>query len=214
MRTSTEVNKIFPALLKVKAELGSVTKNTTNTFFKSNYADLNSYLEEVEPLLEKNGLLLLQPINSSEILNKDTVQSIIIDATSGQYVLSEMTVVAKENDMQKLGSAVTYARRYTLGSLLGMKAEDDDGNSAAGKVKEEKKVVEKRNDTVTINAKDIKNTSLPEQTTAPIAVQSGTTLTTNKPSFRKPKKETNPEVAKTVADPGPKQITTNDQDGF
>lgn len=130
MNTSTAVDKILPKLALVKAKLQAVTKGANNPFFKSKYADLNTYLEAVEPLLEDNKMILLQPI--SETTANNVVESIIFDVESGQYVKSSMKLVG-ESDMQKAGSAVTYARRYTLGALLSMKAEDDDGNNASNK---------------------------------------------------------------------------------
>lgn len=124
MKTSQEVNEILPALAIVKAHLGKVVKGSSNPFFKSKYADLNTHLEAVEPVLAEYGLLLLQPVNNTQLGN--TVESRIIHVKSGQFVSSEMNLVG-ETDMQKAGSAVTYARRYTLGSLLSLQAIDDDG---------------------------------------------------------------------------------------
>lgn len=132
MRMSEKVDKVLPKLLKVKAEMKAVSKSSDNPYFKSKYADLNSHVDVVEPLLQQNGLLLLQPVGSDE--RGDYVESVIIDAESGQLVASKMHLVLVKNDMQAVGSAVTYARRYTLGSLLTMKAEDDDGEGAVGRV--------------------------------------------------------------------------------
>lgn len=125
----SESDKILPKLLKVKQELGSVMKKADNPFFKSKYADLNAHIEAVEPLLHKYGLILLQPTCRGE--NGNYVRTIILDSESGQFVVSELDLVLTKNDMQGLGSATTYARRYTLGALLAMQAEDDDGNVAS-----------------------------------------------------------------------------------
>lgn len=124
------MDKILPALLKVKLNLQAVSKTSDNPFFKSKYADLNTHLEAVEPLLHENGLLLSQPVTTSESGN--VVKSIIYHAESGQSVESSMLLIG-ETDMQKAGSAVTYARRYTLGALLSMRAEDDDGEASLGR---------------------------------------------------------------------------------
>lgn len=133
MNTSPQIDKIVPALIAVKSKLQAVTKDANNPFFKSKYADLGAHLDAVEPLLAENGLVLTQPTGIHPTTGKNTVSSILMH-TSGQYISSVMALVSKdENDMQKLGSAVTYGRRYTLGALLGMKAEDDDGNAASGK---------------------------------------------------------------------------------
>jgi len=132
MRTSEDINEILPALAKVKAAMGSVAKDSSNPFFKSKYADLNSHLKVVEPLLGANGLLLVQPVDNTG--DGNIVESTIYHTESGQFITSSMKLVG-EADMQKVGSAVTYARRYTLGSLLSMMAEDDDANFASGKGK-------------------------------------------------------------------------------
>lgn len=141
MKTSEKTDKIYAKLFEVKKELQAVTKSSDNPFFKSKYADLNTYLDAVEPLFEKFGLLLLQPQNTNSsvvsilqsnttVSANDSVESRIIDVESQQWVSSEMSLIVAKNTMQDAGSAVTYARRYTLGALLGMKAEDDDGERA------------------------------------------------------------------------------------
>jgi hypothetical protein len=80
----------------------------------------------VEPIIQKNGLLLLQPIQDN------LVKSIIFD-TNG-FSIESGIVLPELNDPQKLGSAITYYRRYTLQSLLALQAEDDDANLASNKV--------------------------------------------------------------------------------
>jgi hypothetical protein len=138
MKTSEQLDKIIPALMTVKSKLQAVTKGANNPFFKSKYADLNTYLDEVEPLLAENELVLFQPVRVGD-LGANIVASVIMHK-SGQFVSSEMNVASQNLDAQKLGAAVTYFRRYTLGALLAMKAEDDDGNAASGKTTEKKAV--------------------------------------------------------------------------
>lgn len=123
-------SKLYSKLANVKSELKSVIKNSDNPFFKSKYADLNSHIDVVEPLMEKNKLLLLQPVVSTERGN--AVYTKIVDTETGEMIVSSMNLVG-EVDMQKAGSAVTYARRYTLAALLAMKAEDDDAESSMGR---------------------------------------------------------------------------------
>ena len=129
---------IYTKLSKVKSEIGAISKDSTNPFFKSKYFDINGLLKHVEPLLDKNGLLLLQPIIKGEVFSE------IIDIESGDSVTSSIQL-PEISDPQKLGSAVTYYRRYTLQSLLGLQAEDDDANvaSKATKPKADKKLVNK-----------------------------------------------------------------------
>lgn len=119
---------IYKKLFDAKKEIGKISKDSKNPFFKSNYLSLNGLIDAIEEVLNKNGLLLLQPI----IDNK--VRSMIVDSEKDgsletHYVISEMTL-PNITDPQKLGSAITYFRRYTLESLLGLKADDDDGNLA------------------------------------------------------------------------------------
>lgn len=125
---SEKVDKILPKLAKLKKELQAVTKSANNPFFKSKYADLNTYLEEVEPRLEEAGMVLFQP-TETDAGGNNLVTSIIMDVDSGQFFKASMKLVG-DNDMQKAGGGVTYGRRYTLGAMLSMQAEDDDGNTA------------------------------------------------------------------------------------
>jgi hypothetical protein len=129
MIISADKDKILLKLALLKKELGSVKKSADNPFFSSKYADLNAHLDIVEPLLEKNKMILLQP--ASAAAEYTIVESIIFDVESSQFVSSAIRLVLSKQDMQQMGSAVTYARRYTLASLLAMQAEDDDGNAAS-----------------------------------------------------------------------------------
>lgn len=112
---------LYKSISTVKQEIGKISKDKENPFFKSKYFDINSMLEHIEPLLQINGLVLMQPIKDGK------VQTIISHIESGEFEYSELQL-PELNDPQKLGSAITYFRRYTLQSLLGLQAEDDDGN--------------------------------------------------------------------------------------
>jgi hypothetical protein len=127
---------LYTKLNEVKKEIGAISKDSTNPFFKSKYFDINSLLKHVEPLLQKNGLLLLQPIISNEVFSE------IVDIETEESVTSSISL-PEMDDPQKLGSAITYYRRYTLQSLLGLQAEDDDANSASQATKSQKQWVNK-----------------------------------------------------------------------
>ena len=118
--------EIYKKLANLKKEVGKMTKDSSNPFFKSKYFDVNQLLEHLEPLCETHGLLILQPIQDGVVTSK------LIDIENGNSVESGLKL-PELNDPQKIGSAVTYYRRYTLQSLLGIQAEDDDGNKAAAK---------------------------------------------------------------------------------
>jgi len=124
-------------ILKIKEEIGNLSKNSRNPFFKTDYLNLNDLLDAVDPLLIKNGLLLLQPIIGN------SVQSIIYDSKDGSEIcMSSLDIPSSITDPQKIGSCITYFRRYTLKSLLAISEFDDDGNLASKPVKKEKKVLD------------------------------------------------------------------------
>lgn len=114
---------IYKKLFEAKKEIGIISKDSTNPFFKSKYFDVNSLLEHVEPILQKHDLLLLQPIKQGFVITE------IIDTKSGEKISSEL-MLSDLKDPQKKGSEITYYRRYTLQSVLGLQAEDDDANKA------------------------------------------------------------------------------------
>ena len=115
------MKELLNKLSKAKAEITPIVKNETNPFFKSKYCDINALLAEIEPILHAHNLLLLQPIENNTVATK------IYDIESGQVIESSMTLPDLQ-DPQKMGSAVTYYRRYTCVSLLGLQAIDNDGN--------------------------------------------------------------------------------------
>lgn len=122
-------------LAKIQKELQAVVKSSKNPFFKSSYADLNAHLSVIRPLCIKHGFVLEQ---STTIINSSTgavnaVMSRISHIETGLTKESVVVIPELDGDMQKIGGAITYARRYTLSALFGMMAEDDDGNLASGK---------------------------------------------------------------------------------
>lgn len=130
--------QIYQKIAAVKKELGKLVKSANNPFFKSKYADLNTHIAAVEPLLEKQGLVLLQPNHALRGDGGNMVVTEVRDIETGASVQSSLALPPL-TDMQKLGGAITYARRYTLGSLFAMQAEDDDGETAAGRSTTKKK---------------------------------------------------------------------------
>lgn len=126
----SEVPPIYKALLAARAEFGPVIKAKRNPHFKSWYADLEAVLDAVSEPLAKNGLVLIQ----SPDCGPDGVVLVtsLVEVTSGTSVTCRYPLTpVKPNDPQALASALTYARRYSALSLLGVAPEDDDGNAAA-----------------------------------------------------------------------------------
>ncbi len=119
--------KLYTKLLTAKQNFNKVLKDSDNPYYKSKYADLNAILSAVEPALMDQKLILLQPVEG------DKVYTTIVDSETGESVSSYLLIPSSITDPQKIGAAVTYLRRFSAQSLMGLQAEDDDGNFLAGK---------------------------------------------------------------------------------
>lgn len=117
--------ELYTKLAKAISELPAMKKDTKGFNYK--YFDINQLLDEVQPVFEANGLLLLQPL--THIDGKPAIKTIVIDIESGDK-LEDIFPIGDDLDPQKQGSRITYYRRYSIQSLAGMRAEDDDGVSA------------------------------------------------------------------------------------
>lgn len=119
---------LYTQLLAAQLEFPKIKKDATNPFFKNKYASLDGILEDILPILHKHGLFLVQkPINDGDRVGVATD----IYHTSGESISSSFTMVLAKNDPQGAGSAISYARRYSLVSMLGLNLDDDDGNTAS-----------------------------------------------------------------------------------
>ncbi len=115
---------IYQKVAEVQKGIGKIVKDHTNPDYKSSYFDINTLIGKLHPLLEEKGLMLLQPIADNK------VKSIIVNLDDGEQISSEIALPSLDNP-QKIGSSITYYRRYTLQSLLALETEDDDGNIAS-----------------------------------------------------------------------------------
>jgi len=124
----TNIKQISTAFVKAQSEMSNAKKGSSNPFFKSKYADLNSIREASIPVLNSHGISVLQPI--VHIDGKNFVKTILLHE-SGESLDSHTEIVySKSNDAQAQGSGISYARRYGLQSFLCIGADDDDGNNA------------------------------------------------------------------------------------
>lgn len=122
-----ETKTIFTALLEAQKKIETITKDATANAgsFKYSYATLGQVMDMVKKPLNDNGIIIIQPIGGLGVITK----LIYIDGTE----ISDNGVpiiCARQNDPQAQGSAISYARRYGLMSLLCLSAEDDDGVKA------------------------------------------------------------------------------------
>ncbi len=124
------MDKIAPAFIKAKMAFGPVLKDKNNPAFKgSKYAPLEACLEAVDDACLTNGIALYQ--ETFEDSTGVTVETVFLHE-SGQFLrCGKLHVPASKQDPQGYGSALTYARRYSLLAACGIAAEDDDGNAAA-----------------------------------------------------------------------------------
>lgn len=124
----TEKNNFYQDMLNAQKQIEAIDKDGKNPFFKSDYATLNATILACKKALNDNNILVLQPIESDE--NGVYVCTTLIHS-SGDKISSKMHIrEAKSNDPQAQGSAITYARRYSLKSMLCMTDNDDDGEKA------------------------------------------------------------------------------------
>lgn len=120
-------------LLEFRKQSVAVKKNAKNPYFKSNYADINSVIESITPILDELGLVFTQCPDIKDGIEVLTTRVTMSDDPK-EYIESNVRLLIPSADMQKLGSAITYARRYALIAMFGLETEDDDGNLASGKV--------------------------------------------------------------------------------
>ena len=134
MQKSESIIKLTAALIKAKQKFAPLLRNQENPGFKrgntvSRYADLAAVIEATETPLLENGLVLTQfPHNDGERVG---VENLLIHE-SGEFLEHIFTVPIIKQDAQTSAAAITYVRRVSMKSILGISDEDDDGNTASG----------------------------------------------------------------------------------
>lgn len=123
------MKEIAAALVKAQKGFSPALKTSTNPHFKSKYADLAACVEAVVDSLNSNGIYLLQ--QSHECNDGVTVETTFIHESGETLSAGKLHVPATKQDAQGYGSALTYARRYSLMAACGIAPEDDDGNAAS-----------------------------------------------------------------------------------
>tara|TARA_Y100000310_G_C20453768_1_gene702029 strand:- start:55 stop:822 length:768 start_codon:yes stop_codon:yes gene_type:complete len=123
---STEINELAGALSLAQGEMNPAKKGASNPFFKSKYADLSEIIEATRYPLTGNDLSIVQYCEDGYVVTQ-------LMHGSGQWIRGRLRITPKENTPQGIGSALTYARRYSWQMMCGLGAEDDDGESAMGR---------------------------------------------------------------------------------
>jgi len=122
------MNKIAAAFVAAKKEFAPALKSSTNPHFRSKYADLAGCLEAVNDALLNNNIAVYQ--ETSEDATGITVETVFLHESGEVLRGGKLHVPAAKQDPQGYGSALTYARRYSIMAACGIAAEDDDGNAA------------------------------------------------------------------------------------
>lgn len=119
---------LIAALAAAQMQMGKAFKSVTNPHFKTKYAGLAEVMDACMGALNAHGIAVMQPITERD--GKLFVTTILAHEAGGS-VECAMPMIIQRNDMQGLGSAITYARRYGLMCMAGIAPYDDDGNAAA-----------------------------------------------------------------------------------
>jgi hypothetical protein len=142
MITHSEIIQGLSTDLKIaRAEMTTVIKNSDNPFFKSKYADLNSFIDSSNDALLRHSIVLTQhpftEFHAGDAQTPPTIlvgcETMLLHAPTGEWLKSRLLLPCDKLDAQKAGSAITYARRYSLQAILNLPAYDDDAEMASHK---------------------------------------------------------------------------------
>ena len=129
---SDALNELATALAKAQGQIEDAIRDSENPFFKSRYADLASVWRACRRPLADNGLAVIQSVTSTaEGYSLEYSLETMLLHSSGQYVSNTINLLLKDQSMQGMGSAITYARRYQLAAFVGVAPDDDDDGNAA-----------------------------------------------------------------------------------
>jgi hypothetical protein len=141
MQMSNSIAALAAALSAAQGAIEAASKGAVNPYFKSKYADLNALREVIREPLAANGLSVVQFARSTQAGELVEVETMLAHS-SGEFLRDTLALpvgrkydkqgVALPVDVQSIGSAITYARRYALSAILSLAADDDDGNAAVG----------------------------------------------------------------------------------
>lgn len=124
---SPQINELAAALAKAQGEIQGASKDSANPFFKSKYADLAAVWDACRQPLSKNNICVMQPTSYTE---KGIAVVTTLAHGSGQWMQGILPICAEKQNPQGIGSAITYARRYSLAGMVGIYQVDDDAESA------------------------------------------------------------------------------------
>lgn len=127
---SPSIGALAQALAKAQGAMGGALKDSSNPFFKSKYADLESVWSACRKALADNGLAVIQTTDHAD--SGIRIITTLVHS-SGEWVRGVLPIMAKDQTPQGTGSAITYARRYALAAIVGVYQTDDDAEAAHGR---------------------------------------------------------------------------------
>lgn len=122
------MNELAKALVKAQAAMSHAAKDSKNPHFKSAYSSLASVIDAVRPALSSNGLAFVQKLHNAD--GGVAVETVLIHESGQEMSCGTLFIPASKQDAQGFGSALSYAKRYSLQSALGIASADDDGEAA------------------------------------------------------------------------------------
>lgn len=137
---SYELKELFTALAKAQSEMRVAGLSSENPYFKTRYADLADIVRASRPALTKYGLSVIHQILPNE--DGANILHCILCHSSGQFIRTSMRILPVKNDIQSLGSCISYLKRYTYAAITGVicsDSDDDDGERLMADVREEMK---------------------------------------------------------------------------
>lgn len=147
------MKNISKAFLNAQKKIENALKDGKNPHFKSKYATLESVLDTIKPVANENNIAVIQTINRDAL--GDYIETMLVHTDSGESINAKHYLHLDRPSMQALGSAITYARRYSLVAMFGIGQEDDDANAAEASVSKKKVVSSNSNE-----SNEIKNIDL------------------------------------------------------
>ena len=134
MKMSETITELAGALAKAQGQIEDASKGSENPYFKSRYADLAAVRAVIREPLANNDLAIIQAPRT--ITGGAEVETMLVHK-SGEFVSETLFMPAGKADPHGYASAITYARRIGIMSLLALASYDDDGNTAVDSVKEQ-----------------------------------------------------------------------------
>jgi len=123
------MKELYTALVKAQSAVNHAAKDSKNPHFKAAYSSLASVIDAVRPALSANGLAFVQKLHTAD--GGIAVETVILHESGQEMSCGVLFIPATKHDAQGYGSAISYAKRYSLQAAIGIASEDDDGNAAS-----------------------------------------------------------------------------------